>query len=176
MWIEIPRNGPLYFELLLQVKLFKQSHRNLGVSFISRADHGGHLHVQCAQLGPPVENGTDGAAEQEKEVAGVIPTYAAVYKSKKSKKQADEKPPEFAVVDKSKMKEKQEAPTIATYATVDKSEQFQEAPPGYAEKDKFITKKEKIDKSSSLETLDEPKKVCVLVFLLYYTAIYHLQI
>ncbi|XP_015772432.1 PREDICTED: uncharacterized protein LOC107350706 [Acropora digitifera] len=62
---------------------------------LREADQGVHLHVQCAQSGPLVENGTHGAAEQEKEVAGVIPFYAVLYKSKKSKKQADEKHPEF---------------------------------------------------------------------------------
>ena len=214
------------------VEMFKQSHRNLGVNFISSGNEGGYLQVQCAQSGPPVANGSDGAAEQEKEVAGVIPTYAVmdmskkskkqadkkppeyavvdkskkkekqeaaangtvgaaeqetevtgviptyavVDKSKKSKKQADEKPPEYAVVDKSKIKEKQEASTIPTYATTDESEKFQEVPPGYAEKDKFIKKKKKIDDKNLYETLDEPKKVCILVFLIYYTAIYHLQI
>ena len=71
--------------------MFKQSQRNLGVNFISRADQGVHLHVQCAQSGPLVENGSDGAAEQQKEVAGDIPFYAVVYKSKNSKKQAHEK-------------------------------------------------------------------------------------
>ena len=176
MWIEIPRHGPLYFELLLYVKVFKQSQRNLGVNFISRADQGGHLHVQRAQSGPPVENGTDGAAEQEKEVPGVIRVHAVVYKSKKSKKQADEKHPEFACVNKSKIKEKQEAPTIPTYATVDESQKFQEVPPDYAEKDKFITKKKKIGENIYAELLDEPKKVCILVFLLYYSTIYHLQV
>ena len=147
--------------------MFKQSQRNLGVNFISRADQGVHLHVQCAQSGPLLENGTDGAAEQEKEVAGVIPFYAVVYKSKKSKKQADEKHPEFACVNKSKINEKQEAPTIPTYATVDESQKFHEVPPDYAEKDKLITKKKKIDKNIYAETLDEPKKVCILAFLLY---------
>ena len=156
--------------------MFKQSQRNVAVNFISRADQGVHLHVQCAQSGPPVENGTDGASEQEKEVAGVIPFYAVVYKSKRSKKQADEKHPEFACVNKSKIKEKQEAPTIPTYATVDESQKFHEVPPDCAEKDKFITKKKKIDKNIFAETLDEPKKVCILAFLLYYTTIYHLQV
>lgn len=123
-----------------------------------------------------MENGTDGAAEQEKEVAGVIPLYAVVYKSEKSKKQANEKHPEFACVHKSKIKEKQEAPTIPNYATVDESQKFQEVPPDYAEKDKFITTKKRIDKNIYAETFDEPKKVCILVFLLYYTTIYHLQV
>ena len=118
-----------------------------------------------------MENGTDGAAEQEKEVAGVIPFYAVVCKSKKSKKQAHEKHLEFACVNKSKIKEKQEAPTIPTYATVDEYQKFHEVPPDYAEKDKFITKKKKIDKNIYAETLDEPKKVCILAFLLYYTTI-----
>ncbi|XP_015772455.1 PREDICTED: uncharacterized protein LOC107350732 isoform X2 [Acropora digitifera] len=112
---------------------------------LRQAQQGVHLHVQCAQSGPLLENGTDGAAEQEKEVAGVIPFYAVVYKSKKSKKQADEKHPE--------------APTIPTYATVDESQKFHEVPPDNAEKDKLITKKKKIDKNIYAETLDEPKKI-----------------
>ncbi|XP_029186734.2 uncharacterized protein LOC114954356 [Acropora millepora] len=37
---------------------------------LRQADQGVHLHVQCAQSGPLVENGSDGAAEQQKEVAG----------------------------------------------------------------------------------------------------------
>ena len=123
------------------IEMYKQSHRNLGVNFISRGDERGHWHVQCAQSGPPVASGT----------------YAVVYKSKKSKKQAEEKPPEFAVVNISKIKEKQEARTIPTYATIDESEKFQKVPPGH-------------------ETLDEPKKVCILIFLLHYTAIYRLEI
>ena len=137
--------------------MFKQSHQSLRVNFFSSDDKGQYLHVQCAQSGPPVANETDGAAEQEKEVVGVIPTYAVVDKSKKSKKQTDEKPPE--------------APTIPTYATVDESQKFHKVPPDYAEKDKFITKKKKIDKNIYAETLDEPKKVCILAFLLYYTTI-----
>ena len=46
---------------------------------------------------------------------------------------------------KSKIKEKQEAPTIPNYATVDESQKFQEVPPDYAEKDKFITTKKRIE-------------------------------
>ena len=128
------------------------------------------MHVQCAQSGPPVANETDGAAEQEKEVVGVIPTYAVVDKSKKSKKRTDKKPPEFAIVNKSKIKEKQEAPTIPTSATTDESENFQEVPPSYAEEDRLMTKKKRDDKNNE-ETLDGPEKVCTLVFLLYYTTI-----
>ena len=96
------------------VEMFKQSHRNLGVNFISRGDEGGYLQVQCAQSGPPVANETDDAAEQEKEVAGVIPTYAVMDMSKKSKKQADKRPPEYVVMDKSKKKEKQEVAANGT--------------------------------------------------------------
>ncbi|XP_067018977.1 uncharacterized protein [Acropora muricata] len=45
---------------------------------LREADQGVHLHVQCAQSGPPVENGTDGAAEKEKEVITKppVPLYA----------------------------------------------------------------------------------------------------
>ena len=124
-------------------------------------------------------SGSDGAAEQEIEVAGVIPTYAVVEKSQKSKKQADEKPREYAVVDKSKKNEKQEAATIPSYAAVDKSKKkkvSEEVPSVYTEVDKSMNKKKEIDDKSLYETLDEPKEVCILVFLIYYTAIYHLQI
>lgn len=136
--------------------MFKQSHQSLRVNFFSSDDKGQYLHVQCAQSGPPVANETDGAAEQEKEVVGVIPTYAVVDKSKKSKKQTDEKPPE--------------APTIPTYATTDESENFQEVPPSCAEKDRLMTKKKRDDRNNK-ETLDGPEKVCTFVFLLYYTTI-----
>ena len=85
--------------------MHKQSHRNLVVNFISRGDEGRYLHVQS---GPLVANGTDGAAEQEKE--GAFPNYDLVDKSKKSKKQADEKPPGFAFVDRSKIKESKKHP------------------------------------------------------------------
>lgn len=123
--------------------MFKQSHQSLRVNFFSSDDKGQYLHVQCAQSGPPVANETDGAAEQEKEVVGVIPTYAVVDKSKKSKKQTDEKPPE--------------APTIPTYATTDESENFQEVPPSCAEKDRLMTKKKRDDRNNK-ETLDGPEK------------------
>ncbi|XP_015747811.1 PREDICTED: uncharacterized protein LOC107327578 [Acropora digitifera] len=128
-------------------------------------DQGGHSQVPgaYAQSGPPAANGPDGAAEQEIEVAGAIPTYAVVNKSKKSKKQADEKPPEYAIVDKSKKKEEQEPAAIPTYAAVDKSKKKkksrEEVPPVYAEVDKSKKKKKKkIDDKNLYENLDEPKK------------------
>ena len=43
------------------VEMYKQSHRNLGVNFISRGVEGRYLQVQCAQSGPPVAIGTDSA-------------------------------------------------------------------------------------------------------------------
>ena len=110
--------------------MFKQSHRNLGANFVSSGAY--------AQSGPPAANGTDGAAEQEIEAVGAIPTYAVVDKSKKKKKLREEVPPVYAEVDKSKKKKK------------------------------------KIDDKNLYETLDEPKKVFILVFLTYYAAIYHL--
>ena len=200
------------------VEMFKQSRRNLWVNFISSDNEGVYLQVQCAQSGPPVANQTDDAAEQEEEVAGVIPTYVVMDMSKKSRKQADKRPPEYvvvdkskkkemqqvaangtdgaaeqetevagkkqadikpteySVVDKSKIKEKQETPTILTYATVDESEKFQEVPPSYAEKDKLIKRKKKIDDKNPYDTLAEQKRICILAFLIYNTAIYHLQI
>ncbi|XP_067052060.1 uncharacterized protein [Acropora muricata] len=136
-------------------------------------DEGGCSQVQgaYAQSGPPAANGTDRAAEQEIEVAGAIPAYAVGDKSKRSKKQADEKPPEYAVVDKSKKKEKQEAAAIPTYAAVDKSKKKkksrEEVPPVYAEVDKSKKKKKKIDDKNLYETLDEPKKEKKLGELLY---------
>ena len=165
-------------------EMFKQSHRNHGANFISSDGEGGYSQVQgaYAQSGPPAANGTDGAAEQKIEVAGAIPTYAIVDKSKKSKKQADERPPEYAVVDKSKKKEKQEEVAIPTYAAVDKSKKkkkkksSEEVPAVYAEVAKSKKKKKKIDDKNLYENLDEPKKVCISIFLIYYTAICHLQI
>ena len=163
--------------------MFKQSHRNLGANFVSSNDEGGHLQVQgaYAQSGPPAANGPDGAAEQEIEVAGAIPSYAVVDKSKKSKKQADERPPEYAVVDKSQKKEKQEEAAIPTYAAVDKSKKKkkspEEVPPVYAAVDKSKKKKKKkIDDKNLYENLDEAKKVCISIFFIYYTAICQLQI
>ena len=101
-------------------------------------------------------------------------------KSKKSKKQADEKPPEYAVVDKSQKKEKQEVAAVPTYAAVDKSKKKkksrQEVPAVYAEVDKSKKKKKKIDDKNLYENLDEPKKVCISIFLIYFTAICQLQI
>ena len=52
----------------------------------------------------------------------------------------------------------------------------EEVPPVYAEVDKSKKKKKTIDDKNLYETLDEPKKVYILVFLIYYTAINHLQI
>lgn len=151
----------------------KQSHRNLGANFISSDDEGGYSQVQgaYAQSGPPAANGTDGSAGQEIEVAAAIPTYAVVDKSKKDKKQADEKPPEYAVVDKSK-KEKQEAAAIPTYAAVDKSKKkkkksCEEVTAVYAEVDKSKKKKKKTNDKNPYENLDEKKKVCISIFLIY---------
>ena len=79
------------------VEVLKQSHRNLQTNFISSGAY--------AQSGPPAANGTEGAAEQEIEVAAAIPTYAVVNKSKK-KKLREEVPPVYAEVDKSKKKKK----------------------------------------------------------------------
>ncbi|XP_067030249.1 uncharacterized protein [Acropora muricata] len=127
-------------------------------------DEGGHSQVQgaYAQSGPPAANGPDGAAEQEIGVAGVIPTYAVVDKSKKSKKLADEKTPEYAVVDKSQKKEKQEVGAVPTYAAVDKSKKKkksrEEVPAVYAEVDKSKKKKKKINDKNLYENFDEPKK------------------
>ena len=157
--------------------MFKQCYRNPGANFISSYDEGGHSQVQgaYAQSGPPAANGTDGAAEQEIGVAGAIPTYTVVDKSKKSKKQADEKPPEYAVVDKSQKKEKQEVAAVPTYAAVDKSKKKkksrEEVPAVYAEVDKSKKKKKKINDKNLYENFDEPKKVCISIFLIYYTAI-----
>ena len=97
-------------------------------------------------------------------------------KSKKSKKQVDERPPEYAVVDKSKKKEKQEAAAIPTYAAVDKAKKKkkkprEEVPSVYAEVEKSKKKKKKIDDNNLYENLDEPKKVCISIFIIYYTAI-----
>ena len=121
------------------VGVFEQSHRN----FISSGDEGGYSQVQgaYAQSGPPAANGTDGAADQEIEVAAAIPTYAVVDKSKKKKKKFRE-----------------------------------QVPPVYAEVDKSKKKKKKVDDKNLYETLDEPKKVCSLLFFVYCTAISHLQI
>ena len=147
----------------------EQSHRDHGANFISSD---GDLQVQgaYAQSGPPAANGTDRAAEQQIEAEAAIPAYAVVDKSKKGKKQADERPPEYAVVDKSKM-EKQEAAAIPTYAAVDKSKKkkksHEEVPAVYAEVDKSKKKKKKkIDDKNLYETLDEPKKVCISIFLI----------
>ena len=69
---------------------------------------------------------------------------------------------------------------IPTYAVVDKSKKKkksrEEVPPVYAEVDKSKKKKKKTDNNNDYETLDGPKKVFILVFLIYYTAIYRLQI
>ena len=63
--------------------MFKQSHLNLEANFnSSRAN---------AQSGPRAGNGTDGAAEQEREVAAAIPTFAVV-----DKKSREEVPPVHA--------------------------------------------------------------------------------
>ena len=102
-------------------------------------------------------------------------------KSKKGKKQADERPPEYAVVDKSQKKEKQEAAAIPTYAAVDKSKKKkkksrEDVPAVYAEVDKSKKKEKKIDNKNLYQNLDEPKKVCISIFLIYYTAICQLQI
>ena len=78
--------------------MFKQSHRNLGANFIYSGAY--------AQSGPIALNGTDGAADQEIEVAGAILTYAVVDESRKKKKLREEVPPVYAVVDKSKKKKK----------------------------------------------------------------------
>ena len=156
-------------------EMFEQSHRDHEANFISSDGEGGHLQVQgaYAQSGPPAANGTDSAAEQQIEAA--IPTYAAVDKSKKSRKQADERPPEYAVVDKSQKKKKQEEAAIPTYAAVDKSKKKkksrEEVPAVYAEVDKSKKKKKKkIDDKNLYDNLDEPKKVCISIFLIYYTA------
>ena len=52
----------------------------------------------------------------------------------------------------------------------------EEVPPVYAVVDKSKKKKKNIDDKNLYETLEEPKKVFILVFLIYYTAIYHFQI
>ena len=57
-----------------------------------------------------------------------------------------------------------------------KKKKLREVPPVYAEVDKSKKKTKKIDDKNLYETLDEPKKVFILVFLLYNIAIYHLQI
>ena len=158
-------------------EMFKQFHGDHGANFISSDGEGGHLQVQgvYAQSGPPAANGTDSAAEQQIEAEAAIPTYAAVDKSKKSRKQADERPPEYAVVDKSQKKKKQEEAAIPTYAAVDKSKKKkksrEEVPAVYAEVDKSKKKKKKkIDDKNLYDNLDEPKKVCISIFLIYYTA------
>ncbi|XP_015749564.1 PREDICTED: uncharacterized protein LOC107329387 isoform X2 [Acropora digitifera] len=56
--------------------------------------------VADGQSGPPATNGTDGIAEQEGAVAGAIPTYVVVAKSKKEKKSPEEVPPVDAEEDK----------------------------------------------------------------------------
>ena len=164
------------------VEMSKQSHRNLGANFISSDNERGYSQVQgaYAQSGPPAANGTDGAAGQEIEVAAAaIPTYAVVDKSKKDKKQADEKPPEYAFVDKSK-KEKQEAAAIPTYVAVDKSKKkkksCEEVPAVYAEVDKSKKKKKRTNDKNPYENFDETKKVCLSIFLIYDKAICRLQI
>ena len=164
-------------------EMFKQSHRDHGANFISSDGEGGHLQVQgvYAQSGPPAAIGTDSAAEQQIETEAAIPTYTVVDKSKKGKKQADERPPEYAVVDKSQKKEKQEAAAIPTYAAVDKSKKKkkksrEDVPAVYAEVDKSKKKEKKIDNKNLYQNLDEPKKVCISIFLIYYTAICQLQI
>ena len=127
------------------VKMFKQSHPNIGANFISSDAEGGYSQVQgaYAQSGPPAANGTNGVADQEIEAAApaAIPTYAVVEKSKKKKKKLRE-----------------------------------EVPPVYAEVDKSKKKKKKVDDKNLYETLDEPKKVCILLFLAYYTAFIHIYI
>ena len=64
------------------------------------------------------------------------------------------------------------AAAIPTYAVVDKSRKKkkklrEEMPAVYAEVDKSKKKKRKVDDKNLYETLDEPKKVCILVFLIY---------
>ena len=63
------------------------------------------------------------------------------------------------------------AAAIPTYAVVDKSKKKkklrEEVPPVYAEVDKSKKKKKKADDKNLYETLDEPKKVCILVFHIY---------
>ena len=151
--------------------------------FISSDGEGRVSQVRGAysQSGPPAANGTDSPAEQQIEAEAAIPTYAAVDKSKKSKKQGNERPPEYAVVDNSQKKENQEEAAIPTYAAVDKSKEKkksrEEVPAVYAEVVKSKKKKkEKIDDKNPYKNLDESKKVCISIFLIYYTAICQLQI
>ena len=71
------------------------------------------------------------------------------------------------------------AAAIRTCAVVDKSKKKklqEEVPPVYTEVDKSKKRKKKIDDKNLYDTLDEPKKVFILVFFIYFTAIYHLQI
>ena len=157
----------------------KQFHRNLGHNFISSGDEGGYLQVQV-QFEPPAANRTDNAPEQQIEAEATIHTYATVNKSKKTENQANERRAEYAVEDKCKNKEKQEVAAIPTYAAVDKSNKKkksrEEVPAVYTEVDQSKKKKMKIDDKKLYGTLDEPKKVCVSIFLIYYTPICHLQI
>ena len=72
------------------------------------------------------------------------------------------------------------AAAIPTYAAVDKSKKKkksrEEVPPVYPEVDKSKKKKKKITDKNLYETLDEPKKVFILVLLISHTAICHLEI
>ena len=85
-------------------------------------------------------------------------------------------------MDKSQKKEKQETAAIPTYAAVDKSKKKkkkksrEDVPAVYAEVDKSKKKEKKIDNKNLYLNLDEPKKVCISIFLIYYTAICQLQI
>ena len=143
--------------------MFKQSHRNRGANFISSDDEGGYSQVQgaYAQSGPPAANGTDSAAEQEVEAEAAIPSYAVVDKSKKKEKQEVAAIPAYTAVDKSKKKKKKSR---------------EEVLPVYAEVDKSKKKKTKVDDKNLYEAVDEPKEVCISIFLIYYTAICHVQI
>ncbi|XP_068686469.1 hemicentin-2-like isoform X2 [Montipora foliosa] len=71
--------------------------------------HGDSPHAKVnrayAESGPPSASGTQGAARQQSQDLGAIPTYAVVDKSKKKKKK-EEKPPIYASVDKSKKRKK----------------------------------------------------------------------
>ena len=58
----------------------------------------------------------------------------------------------------------------------EKKKSREEVPPVYAEVDKSKKEKKRIDNKNHYETLGGPKKVFILVFLIYYTAIYRLQI
>ena len=89
-------------------------------------------------------------------------------------------PPAASGADGAAEQQVEGARAIPTYAVVDKSKKkkkklLEEVPPVYAEVDKSKKKKKKVDDKNLYETLDGPKKVCILVFLIYCSAIKHLQ-